>query len=154
VLGSRDLVEITGAPFWTHANSTPWLEQLPEQGQRFGLGRFPEAATPDRLLGDEPETITRDGITLETIFTPGHAPDHLCYFLRDAGVLFGGDTLFNLSIGRTDLPGADHEQLMRSIMERILPLGDDVRVLPGHMAATTVGFERQNNPFILAYLDR
>lgn len=151
VLASRALKEQTGAPFYIHEECVPWLEILPQQGQMFGMGAFPEAAIPDRLLTAVSETITLDGITLETRYTPGHAVGHLAFYLREQGVVFSGDALFAGSVGRTDLPGADYEVLMRSIVEQLIPLGDAVRVLPGHMGETTIGRERKTNPFLLSY---
>lgn len=151
VLASKALKEATGAPFYIHKADQPLLTALPEQGLRFTGHRFPEAATPDRYLTDESETITLGAITLETLFTPGHAPGHVALFMRDADLLFSGDALFQGSIGRTDLPGGDYETLMHSIFDKLVPLGDDVRVLPGHGDATTIGQERRTNPFLLSY---
>lgn len=152
VLASKALKELTGAPFYTHHNSVPMLQALPQQGVMFTGKPFPEAAQPDRLLTDAPETIELGAIKLETIFTPGHAPDHISYFMRTHNLVFSGDCLFAGSIGRTDLPGGDYNLLMQSIVEKLLPLGDDIQVLPGHMEITTIGHERQTNPYILDYL--
>lgn len=152
ILASKALKDATGAPFYIHHKGVEWLENLPQQGQIFGLGRFPPAAEPDRLLGDESETIQLDGITLDTLFTPGHSPDHLSFVLHEQHTVIGGDALFASTIGRTDLPGADYDQLMQSITQKLLPLGDDFRVLPGHMHETTIGRERRTNPFIIDYL--
>lgn len=154
VIASKDLKDQTNAPFWTHKNSVPWLETLPGQGHMFGLGDLPEAATPDRLLEDENDPIKIGAIRLEPIFTPGHAPDHLVYFMREEAVLFGGDTIFEMSIGRVDLPGSDVYDLRDSIVKKIVPLGDDVRILPGHMNPTTIGRERANNPFVREFLEK
>lgn len=151
ILASKALKEITQAPFYIHEDCQPWLDSLPQQGIYFGLGAFPEAAIPDRLLTSEQETIEVGAITLKTIYTPGHAPGHLAFYLPDQKIVFSGDTLFNGSIGRTDLPGGDYEQLMQSIHQQLLPLGDDVQVLAGHMSATTIGKERATNPFLNAY---
>lgn len=148
VLASKELKEATNAPFYIHQEAISWLEMLPQMGQMFGLGEFPEAAKPDRLLGNEPEIIELGAIRLETIFTPGHAPDHLSYYIREHNIVFSGDTLFSGSIGRTDLPGGNHQQLLRSIREKLFILDDDTRVLPGHMQETTIGYERENNPFL------
>ncbi|MFW5696213.1 MAG: MBL fold metallo-hydrolase [Phototrophicaceae bacterium] len=153
VLASKALKEKTGAPFWTHTNSVKWLETLPSQGMLFGIPKLPEAAKPDRLLTDARETITIGSIALETLYTPGHAPDHIAYWMPDHDIVFSGDTLFEMSIGRTDLPGGDHDLLMRSIVNTLLPLGDAVQVLPGHMNMTTIGRERLANPFIRQYLE-
>ena len=154
VLASKELKELSSAPFWIHKADVPLLKALPQQGIMFTGRPFPEAAQPDRLLTDDPETIEVGAIKLETIFTPGHAPGHVSFFLRDARLVFSGDCLFAGSIGRTDLPGGDYSVLMGSIFNKLLPLGDDVRVLPGHMQPTSLGQERQTNPFLLDYAVR
>ncbi|MBC8100550.1 MAG: MBL fold metallo-hydrolase [Armatimonadetes bacterium] len=148
VLASADLKTLTGAPFYINQRDAGFLERLPETGLRYTGERFPEAGVPDRWLTDVPEVLTLDGIRLETLFTPGHAPGHLCFYLRDHGIVFGGDALFMGSIGRTDLPGSDTATLMHSIFDVLLPLGDDIRLLPGHGPETTLGRERRTNPFL------
>lgn len=153
VIASKELKEGTGAPFAIHADAVDMLEGLPQQGLRFIGKEFPEAAVPDRLLTTETETIEVAGVRLETLYTPGHAPGHMAFYMRDYGIVFSGDTLFAGSIGRTDLPGSDFELLMRSISEKLLTLDDDVRVLAGHMQPTTIGDERRTNPFLLSYFD-
>lgn len=150
VLASRELKNMTSAPFYIHTDCVPYLTALPQQGRAFGLGDLPEPATPDRLLTSEPETIILDGITLKTVYTPGHAPGHLSFYLESEKILFCGDSIFAGSIGRTDLPGASYEVLMHSIFDAILPLGDDVQLYPGHMQYTTIGREKQTNPFLLS----
>jgi hydroxyacylglutathione hydrolase len=154
ILASKAAKDLFNVPFWTHHKSKEWLDNFPSTGQRFGLGLFPEAATPDRWLTDESETIQIGGITLETFYTPGHAIDHIAYFLRSENVLFCGDCIFEMSIGRTDLPYGNHEQLMESITQVIFPLGDTVHLLPGHGGETTIGRERKTNPFVLDYLSK
>lgn len=88
------------------------------------------------------------GTTFEVLHTPGHTPGHCCFFVPVEGILFSGDQLFAGSIGRTDLPGGDYGQLMRSMAERVLTLDDDTTVLPGHGPATTIAHERLTNPFL------
>jgi hydroxyacylglutathione hydrolase len=151
VLASKALKDMTGAPFYVHADSLPLLQSLPQQGLRFVGHSFPEAAQPDRLLTTEPETLELGQIRLETLYTPGHAPGHISFYVRDAEIVFSGDCLFAGSIGRTDLPGSSYDVLMQSIFEKLLPLGDNVKVLPGHMDMTTIGKERATNPFLLDY---
>ncbi len=148
VLASKALKELTGAPFLIHKDCVEWLEKLPMQGRRFGLGEFPEAARPDGLLGDESELIELDNIRLKTLYTPGHAPGHLAFYAEEQGVVFSGDALFKGSIGRTDLPGGDHELLLWSIFSQLMALDDDVLVLSGHGAPTRIGDERRTNPFL------
>lgn len=151
VLASKELKELTGAPFYIHADSVPLMKNLPQQGIMFTGSPFPEAAEPDRFLTTEPEILELGAIKLETLFTPGHAPGHISFFMREGNLLFSGDCLFAGSVGRTDLPGGNYDRLMQSIFEKLLPLGDDVRILPGHMELTTIGKERATNPFLLEY---
>lgn len=151
VLASRELKAITGAPFYIHGDSIPFLHNLPQQGVRFTGTAFPEAAEADRLLTSETEIIELGEVRLETLYTPGHAPGHISFYLREGDLVFSGDCLFAGSIGRTDLPGGDYDLLMRSIFEKLVPLGDQTRVLAGHMEPTTIGKERTTNPFLLSY---
>lgn len=101
----------------------------------------------DLLLDDE-ETITAAGFEFRVIHTPGHTPGGVCYVCEDEKVIFAGDTLFRLSVGRTDLPGGDGEQLSESIAYRLFSLHGDYRVLTGHGEETTLEFERRHNPFM------
>lgn len=149
VLAAKAIKDATGAPFVVHQGAVPWLERLPEQGMLFGLGRLPAAPPPDRLLGDDPEEIVLDAIRLKTLYTPGHADGHVAFYLMDHGVVFSGDTLFQGSIGRTDLPGGNYERLLRSIETQLLSLPDETRVLSGHGNPTTIGAERRTNPFLV-----
>lgn len=151
ILASKQLKEDTGAPFVIHEDCVEWLDNLPGQGRLFGIPEFPEAAKPDQLLSSERTTIKIDEIEFETLYTPGHAPGHISFFMPKERIVFSGDCLFTGSIGRVDLPGASYEVLMMSIFQQLLPLGDDVRVLPGHMGQTTIGRERQTNPYILSF---
>lgn len=148
VLASQPLKDLTGAPFAIHETEVSWLRALPQQGLMFFGSPFPEAATPDRFLTTEPEVIEIGAIRLETIFTPGHAAGHISFFLPAQRLVFSGDCLFAGSIGRTDLPGGDYDTLIGTICDRLLPLGDDVRVMPGHGNPTTISDERRANPFL------
>lgn len=129
-----------------HEGDTFWIDSLPEQGARYG---FPPAGTftPDRWLveGDE-VTVGRE--TLEVHHCPGHTPGHVVFFHAGLRVAFVGDVLFQGSIGRTDFPRGDHQQLLQSIRERLWPLGDDVTFVPGHGPTSTFGDERRSNPFV------
>jgi hydroxyacylglutathione hydrolase len=148
VLASEALKSLTGAEFIAHRDAVPWLEQLAQIGlTRFGQA-FPNAAVPDRLIGNEPESIALDSIHLTTLYTPGHADGHISLWMPEHRVVFSGDALFSGSIGRTDLPGGDFPTLIDSITSQLLPLGDDVRVFSGHGEPTTIGKERLTNPFL------
>ena len=115
---------------------------------RFALG-FP----PELVYGlDDGQQVSGAGMTFTAIHTPGHTKGSVCFLLEVEGqgtVLFSGDHLFAGSIGRTDLPGGSYEELMASMAEKVLPMDDNVQVLPGHGPATTVGQERRTNPFLL-----
>lgn len=154
VLASKAIKEALDIPFFIHEDCLPWLADLPAQAKMFGLPDAQAATQPDRLLTSASECIELDAIRLQTLYTPGHAPGHLSLLMTEQGILFSGDTLFAGSIGRTDLPGGDYDLLMRSIFGQLMPLDDDIRVLPGHMDATTIGRERRSNPFLLSYQER
>ncbi len=150
VLASAAIKEALDIPFYIHQDCADMLAEVPLQALYFGLGQVPASARPDRLLGDA-ETIELDGIRLQSLYTPGHAPGHLSFYLPEEKILFSGDTLFAGSIGRTDFPGGDYDLLMHSIFTQLMTLDDDVRVLPGHLGATTIGQERRTNPFLIHY---
>jgi hydroxyacylglutathione hydrolase len=151
ILASAALKESTDAPFYIHKDSLPLLESLPQQGMMFFGKRFPEAATVDRWLTTDSETLSVGAIRLETLYTPGHAPGHIAFHMPEHNVVFAGDCLFEGSIGRTDLPGGDYARLMMSIFDVLLPLGDETIVLSGHGGQTTIGNERRRNPWLLEY---
>jgi len=112
-----------------------------------GAGMNITAPEPDRLL-HHGDTLTLDGLDFEVRHTPGHSPGGICLYQSDCGVALVGDTLFYDSIGRHDFPTSDGEQLMRSIREQLMTLPDPTEVYPGHMQPTTIGRERQLNPFL------
>ena len=140
------LVDEYACPVLMHAEAEPALQQLPTQAMMMGL-RFGKVPTVDRYIEDE-EVLEVGGLKLESLYTPGHAPGHLAFYVEGEGLVFGGDALFAGSVGRTDLPGGSMEVLMRSINERLLTLPDETRVLPGHGPETTIGDERAANPFL------
>lgn len=144
VAGMAAVQDAAGGEYWLHPGDLPLLEHLSEQGAAFG---FPPAKAPRGLheLADG-QRLPLGAETLEVIHTPGHSPGGVCFRYKDD--LWVGDTLFAGSIGRTDLPGGSFEDLARSIRTRLFPLGDDLRVHPGHGPATTLGRERVDNPFV------
>jgi glyoxylase-like metal-dependent hydrolase (beta-lactamase superfamily II) len=128
-----------------------WLAEAPEVQLRSLLGMVPEGdfAPPSQYVDlVDGQKLALAGTSLEVLHTPGHTPGHCCFLLDSEQVLFSGDQLFAGSVGRTDLPGGDTEELFRSMKDRILPLDDAVEVLPGHGPATTIGRERRANPFL------
>lgn len=122
------------------------LQTLPQQAQMFG---FPaaEVFVPDQWL-NHGDTVTVGKVTLSVLHCPGHTPGHVAFYDQAAKTAFVGDVLFHGSIGRTDLPRGDHAALIDSILNTLLPLGDDVTFVPGHGPVSTLGEEKANNPFI------
>ncbi|HEY6515008.1 MAG TPA: MBL fold metallo-hydrolase [Steroidobacteraceae bacterium] len=123
-----------------------WIEALPAAAAQFG---FPPTRSfaPDRWL-EQGDRVTVGGQTLEVLHCPGHTPGHVVFFHPRERCAWVGDVLFAGSIGRTDFPRGNHEALIRSIRERLFPLGDDVRFVPGHGPMSTFGAERRTNPFV------
>lgn len=126
-----------------------WLDILPQQAEMFG---FPPAQTfsPDQWLEDG-DRVEVGSIRFGVLHCPGHTPGHVVFFQQEARIAFVGDVLFKGSIGRTDFPRGDHQTLIRSIREKLFPLGDDITFIPGHGPTSTFGEERDSNPFVGAY---
>jgi len=139
------LLRATGARFGLHADSAPLLTW--PQTRMFGLNIEIEPARPDFFLEDG-GVLEVGSLKLEVLHCPGHCPGSVALFERSERVVFVGDVLFAGSIGRTDLPGGDFDTLMNSLREKLLTLGDDVRVFSGHGPVTTIGAERRHNPFL------
>jgi glyoxylase-like metal-dependent hydrolase (beta-lactamase superfamily II) len=129
-----------------HEEDRFWIDQLPEQGARFGFPHL-EAFTPDRWLAGG-DTVRFGNQELEVRFCPGHTPGHVVFFHGGEKLAIVGDVLFAGSIGRTDFPRGDHATLIRSITTQLWPLGDDVTFIPGHGPVSTFAEERASNPFV------
>lgn len=140
----RAVKEATGAAVGVHPLDAPMLED-PRQNLSAGSGRPVTAPGPDRLLEDG-EELQVGSLRLRVLHTPGHTPGGLCFLLDDR--VLSGDTLFAGSIGRSDFPGGDADQLLDSIRTKLLPLPDDLLVCPGHGDFTTIGEEKVGNPFL------
>ncbi len=130
-----------------HADTEPMVTE-PGFFRNFGFNWDIEPITAGKRI-DEAESMILGGIDFQVLLVPGHCPGSLCFFEKKARVLFGGDVLFAGGIGRWDLPGGDYELLLDGIREKVLPLGDDVTVLPGHGPATKIGVERRTNSFLI-----
>jgi glyoxylase-like metal-dependent hydrolase (beta-lactamase superfamily II) len=140
------LAEATGAPVYCPKLEVPVLADIMAWVPWPGIGPFESYDADETLEGGEKLTLA--GLDIEVFFVPGHSPGHLAYSIPSAGAVFSGDVLFQGSIGRTDLPGGDHERLLRSIGELLDALPAETGVLPGHMGPTTLGAERATNPFL------
>ncbi len=140
------LQQKTEAPVLIHEADQILLDNLTLQGTMFGL-TAPPPPTVDKYIC-EGDSIDWGKYTLSVIETPGHSPGGICLKLEGEKILFAGDTLFQDSIGRTDLWGGDHEQLLDSIRDKLWQLDDDTIVCPGHGPRTTIGREKRENPFL------
>ncbi len=130
-----------------HRDDQFLLERIPESAARWGVHGL-RACVSDHFVEDG-EQVTFGGVVMKAIHCPGHSPGSIVYFQPDVGLAIVGDVIFAGSIGRTDLPRGDHATLMRSIREKLLPLGDEVAFLPGHGPTSTLGAERATNPFLV-----
>lgn len=128
-----------------HEEDRFWIESLDDPAKRYGLPG--ESFEPDRWLHDG-DTVTVGELTLNVLHCPGHTPGHVVFFHNGSRLALVGDVLFQGSIGRTDFPRGDHQQLIDSITGKLWPLGDDVTFVPGHGAVSTFGHERLTNPFV------
>ncbi|MFQ0813539.1 hypothetical protein AVM02_11060 [Brucella anthropi] len=136
-------VEIIGP----HRDDKFLLDNLEAAGRKYGITEGVRNVTPDRWL-EEGDTVSVAGHAFDVFHTPGHAPGHVVFFSPEARFAIVGDVLFNGSVGRTDLPGGDHAALIRSIKEKLLPLGDDIGFICGHGPGSRFGDERRSNPFL------
>jgi len=146
IAGAQKLKRATGAPILYNQLDLPLVAMMEVQAGWLGIDT-PEVSPPDDDLTDN-LPITINGLSAITLHTPGHTQGSSCLYLPDHKLLIAGDTLFAGSVGRTDLPGGNTGQLIESIQTRLMPLPNDVIVVPGHGAKTTIGIEKTSNPFL------
>jgi hydroxyacylglutathione hydrolase len=144
--GALKLKRLTGAPIFLNENDLPLLKMMAAQAAWLGV-ETPETAPPDGELADG-IVVGLARYPARVIHTPGHTQGSVCLHFEPLKLLVAGDTLFAGSIGRTDLPGGDFDQIIDSIQARVLVLPDETHVLPGHGPATLIGEERRSNPFL------
>jgi glyoxylase-like metal-dependent hydrolase (beta-lactamase superfamily II) len=145
--GVRTLADRLGLPIeGPHRDDRFWIEALPQAAAEYG---FPPAQRfePTRWL-EGGDRVSLGALEFEVLHCPGHTPGHVVFFQRDTALAFVGDVLFAGSIGRSDFPRGNYADLVRSIRERLFPLGDAVRFVPGHGPMSSFGAERENNPFV------
>lgn len=146
IAGALALKEVTGAPILYREADLPLVAMMDTQAGWLGVST-PEVAPPDHSPADN-ETILTGSIPAQVIYTPGHTEGSLCLHLPEQHLLLAGDTLFAGSVGRTDLPGGNHRKLIQSIRDRLLTMPDTTAVVPGHGPETSIGEERETNPFL------
>jgi glyoxylase-like metal-dependent hydrolase (beta-lactamase superfamily II) len=149
VFGNKFVHDEWGLPLNIHQKEKPVLDFAPASGEMWQLPF--ENYNGELIFIKEGSTIKLGDNELEIRFTPGHSPGHVCFYDEADGFAICGDVLFNGSIGRTDLPGGDFDMLINSIQTQLFTLADDTKIYCGHGPMTTVGFEKQNNPFVKLY---
>jgi len=147
ILGCKFIKEKYNPVYYAPEKDIPLLEHAQQQAQMFDI-ILDEPPKPDLLI-DEATDIKLGSSNLKFLFTPGHTPGEFCIYLEKEKICITGDVLFNESIGRTDLSGGDYETLIRSIENKLLVLPDEVVIYPGHGGTSTIGYEKQNNPFLV-----
>jgi len=146
VLGNQYIYEQYGLLPQFHEGELPLLMEMQNYAPQVGIRYDPSPIGESFLPASGTVHFGPNELTL--LFAPGHSPAHLCFYHQQQGLLIGGDVLFKNSIGRTDLPGGNHQQLLTSIAQKLYTLPDETVVYPGHGPQTTIGFEKQTNPFI------
>ena len=146
VLGNLHVSHKYGVDLWIHELDLPLLSGVKIRAQQFGFPMYQEKDA-DQFF-KEGDIISFGNSNLEVIFTPGHAPGHVVFLNKKENICIGGDVLFKQSIGRTDLPGGNHEELLSSIRNKLFVLDDNMTVYPGHGPTTTIGYEKVHNPFL------
>ena len=146
VFGNKFVSGTWGLVPHIHAKEKPVLQVAGEYGRMWNLPF--DAYEGEVQLLEEGDLVHLGQDELRVLFTPGHAPGHICFYCVQQGFVISGDTLFRMSIGRTDLPYGDHDTLINSIRTKLFTLPDDTIIYPGHGPSTTVGYEKQHNPFL------
>jgi glyoxylase-like metal-dependent hydrolase (beta-lactamase superfamily II) len=146
VLGNAFVKNKYNVPLWFHKNEIPVLKSVKVYAPNYGFAGYQETEADAYL--DETQKLKFGNTALDILFVPGHSPGHLVFYHAGSKICLAGDTLFQGSIGRTDLPGGDHDTLLRTIKSEMFNLPDDTIVYPGHGPHTTIGIEKKSNPFV------
>ena len=147
ILGNKFVSELWGLELYMHKEDLPLLENAGKIGKMYGLKDYEGSPYPKYFLAQD-DTLTFGESSFKILFTPGHAPGHICLYSKANNYLIAGDVLFQGSIGRTDLPGGDHSTLINSIITQLFPLSNETQVFCGHGPATNLGYEKEHNPFL------
>lgn len=146
IMGVEFLRKEYGIPFHAHAEDAYWIEKAEEQGEMFAINMKKVAPTDYHF--SEKETVKFGNTEFKIIHIPGHSPGHVVFYNEKNSLLIAGDVLFYGSIGRTDLPGGNYNELISGIKNKLFPLPDETKVYCGHGQETTIGFEKSSNPFL------
>ena len=147
VLGNKFVSELWDLELYIHIEDLPLLENAGNIGKMYGLEDYEGSPYPKHFLAQD-DTLTFGESSFKILFTPGHAPGHICLYSKENNLLIAGDVLFQGSIGRTDLPGGDHSTLINSIITQLFPLSNETQVFCGHGPSTNLGYEKEHNPFL------
>lgn len=146
VLGNQFVKDAFGIPLRIPTKEQEVFASVSSYSAAYGFGDY-RSAIIDGFIEDD-EVITLGNNKLQTLFVPGHSPGHLAFYCKEQGFCINGDVLFNRSVGRTDLPGGNHETLLSSIRNVMFMLSDETEIYCGHGENTSIGFEKMNNPFL------
>ena len=148
ILGNKFASEEWDIELYMHKADLPLLENAGNIGKMYSLENYEGSPYPKKFLYDG-DILTLGKSSFEILFTPGHAPGHICLYSQDNNLLISGDVIFQKSIGRTDLPGGDYDTLIQSIINKIFPLPNETQIFCGHGPSTNLGFEKEHNPFLV-----
>ena len=147
VLGNKFTSELWELELYMHKEDLPLLENAGNIGKMYGFEDYEGSPYPKHFLAQD-DTLTFGESSFKILFTPGHAPGHICLYSKENNLLIAGDVIFQRSIGRTDLPGGDHSTLINSIITQLFPLPNETQVFCGHGPSTNLGYEKEHNPFL------
>jgi len=147
VFGNKFIADTYQLDLEIHEGELPVLEAVPRMCEAYGVPYTEHSPIPEKFI-KEGDTVSFGNTQLQTLFTPGHSPASISFYCAEAKFIIAGDVLFHGSIGRTDLPGGNHDTLINSIRTQLFPLDDDVKVYSGHGPETTIGYEKATNPFL------
>jgi len=148
MLGNAFVVDKYNLEVEIHEGEVPVLMMSPQVGRMYGFPVTPSPNPKPEKYIKEGDILTFGNTTLKALLTPGHSPASISFYCEAGNFVIGGDVLFRQSIGRTDLPGGSFSTLINSIKTQLYPLGDEVKVFPGHGPDTTIGYEKKFNPFL------
>ena len=147
ILGNQFVTEKWDLELYMHKKDIPLLENAGVVAQMYGFEDYEGSPYPKHFLAQD-DTLTFGESSFKVLFTPGHAPGHVCLYSKENNLVIAGDVLFQGSIGRTDLPGGNHSTLINSIITQLFPLSNETQVFCGHGPATNLGYEKEHNPFL------